>query len=120
VGLLKKYFQPSKFPFAKPDIYGNKTFRKLSTPFLNCNAENMCSFGCCFISKICGACRSKGQAFMNWMIGQKNFRSYVTGPKVDDLSRRKKKRGHDKTNSNGRQVGGISRSQPENCFLESD
>ena len=81
VGLLKKYFQPSKFPFAKPDSYGYKTFRKLSTPFLNCNAEKLCSFGFYFIFKLCGPCRSKGQTFTNWMNGQKNFRSYVTGPK---------------------------------------
>ena len=99
VGLLKKYFQPSTFPFAKPDSYGYKTFRKLSTPFLNCNAQKMCSFGFLFyfIFKICGACRSKGQTFTNWMNGQKRFRSYVTGPKADDSSRRKKKKsGHDK------------------------
>jgi hypothetical protein len=109
VGLLKKYFQPSKFPFAKRDRYRYKSFRKLSTPFLNCNAEKICSFGFYFIFKICGACRSKGEPFMNWMNGQKNFGSYVTGPKVDDSSRRKKRRGHDK---NGEwQTSGRNQSQ---------
>jgi hypothetical protein len=51
VGLLKKYFQPSKFPFTIPDRYGYKTFRKLSTPFLNRNAEKVCSFGFYFYFK---------------------------------------------------------------------
>ena len=121
VGLLKKYFQPSKFPFAKPDRYGyKKKFRKLSTSFLNCNAEKMCSFGFYFTFKICGACRSKGHTFMNWMNGQKNFSSYVTGPKVVDPSRKKKKDvGMIKT-ANGRQVGGINRSKFDDFFLESD
>lgn len=79
----------------------------------------MCSFGFYFIFKICGACRSKVQTFMKWMNGQKNFGSYVTGPKVDDSPRRKKDVDTIKM-ANGRQVGGINRSQFEDCFLESD